>query len=85
MNFIIWLIVGGAIGWLGSMILKIDAEQGTVVGVVGALLGGWLISPLAGAGTLNQDDFSLGGLFVSLIGAIILLGAVTLLRRGRVR
>jgi len=84
-NFIIWLIVGGAIGWLGSMILKIDAEQGTVVGVVGALLGGWLISPLAGAGTLNQDDFSLGGLFVSLIGAIILLGAVTLLRRGRVR
>jgi uncharacterized membrane protein YeaQ/YmgE (transglycosylase-associated protein family) len=89
MNFIIWLIVGGVIGWIASMIMKTDAEQGIglniVVGVVGALLGGWLISPLVGAGTLNQGDFSLGGLIVSLIGAIILLAVVNLFRRGRVR
>jgi uncharacterized membrane protein YeaQ/YmgE (transglycosylase-associated protein family) len=89
MNFIIWLVIGGVIGWIASMIMKTEAEQGIglniVVGVVGALLGGWLISPLVGAGTVNQGDFSLGGLIVSLVGAIILLAVVNLFRRGRVR
>ena len=89
MNFIIWLVVGGVIGWAASMIMKTNAEQGIVlnivVGVVGALLGGWLISPLVGAGTVNQGDFSIGGLIVSLIGAIILLSVVNLFRRGKVR
>jgi uncharacterized membrane protein YeaQ/YmgE (transglycosylase-associated protein family) len=89
MNFIIWLVVGGLIGWVASMIMKTDAQQGVllnvVVGIIGALLGGWAISPLVGAGTINQDDFSLGGLFVSLVGAVILLGIVNFFRRGRVR
>jgi uncharacterized membrane protein YeaQ/YmgE (transglycosylase-associated protein family) len=69
--------------------MKTDAQQGmilnVVVGVVGAMLGGWLISPLLGAGTVNQGDFSLGGLVVSLVGAIILLAIVNLFRRGKVR
>jgi uncharacterized membrane protein YeaQ/YmgE (transglycosylase-associated protein family) len=89
MSFIIWLVVGGLIGWIASMIMKTDAQQGmilnVVVGIVGAVLGGWLISPLVGAGTVNQGDFSIGGLVVSLIGAIILLAIVNLFRRGRVR
>jgi len=89
MNFIIWLVVGGLIGWVASMIMKTDAQQGmllnVVVGIVGAMLGGWLISPLVGAGTVNQGDFSLAGLIVSLVGAIILLAVVNLFRRGRVR
>jgi uncharacterized membrane protein YeaQ/YmgE (transglycosylase-associated protein family) len=90
MNFIIWLVVGGLIGWVASMIMKTDAQQGMllniVVGIVGAMLGGWLISPLiGGAGTVNQGDFSLSGLIVSLIGAVILLAIVNLFRRGRVR
>ncbi len=89
MNFIIWLIVGGLIGWVASMIMKTDAQQGVllniVVGIVGAFLGGWLISPLLGAGTVNQGDFSIAGLVVSLIGAIILLAVVNLFRRGKVR
>jgi uncharacterized membrane protein YeaQ/YmgE (transglycosylase-associated protein family) len=89
MNFIIWLIVGGVIGWVASMIMKTNAEQGAllniVVGIVGAMLGGWLISPLVGAGTVNQGDFSIGGLIVSLVGAVILLAVVNLFRRGRVR
>src|SRR5512134_165309 len=80
MNFIIWLVVGGLIGWIASIIMKTNAQQGmilnVVVGIVGSLLGGWLISPLLGAGTVNQGDFSLGGLVVSLIGAIILLAIV---------
>ena len=89
MNFIIWLIVGGIIGWIASMIMNTDASQGIVlnviVGIVGALLGGWLIAPLLGAGTINQGDFSIMGLVVSLIGAVILLAIVNLFRRGTVR
>ena len=85
MNLIIWLVVGGVIGWIASLIMKTDAQQGlvlnVVVGIVGALIGGWLLSPLVGAGTLNQGDFSLPGLLVSLVGAIILLFVVNLIRR----
>ena len=87
MNFIIWLVVGGILGWLASMVMKTDAQQGIglniVVGIVGALIGGWLISPLLGGGTINQGDFSVMGLVSSLIGAIILLAVVNLIRRGR--
>ena len=85
MNLIIWLVVGGVIGWIASLIMKTDAQQGlflnVVVGIIGALIGGWLLSPLVGAGTLNQGDFSLPGLFVSLVGAVILLFIVNLIRR----
>jgi len=87
MNFIIWLVVGGILGWLASLVMKTDAQQGIglniVVGIVGALIGGWLISPLLGGGTINQGDFSVMGLVSSLIGAIILLAVVNLIRRGR--
>lgn len=89
MNFIIWLVVGGLVGWVASMLMRTDAQQGVflnvIVGIVGALLGGWLISPLVGVGTINQSNFSIGALVVSLIGAVILLAIVNLLRRGRVR
>ena len=89
MNFIIWLIVGGLIGWVASMIMKTDAQQGmilnVIVGIVGSMLGGWLIAPLLGGGTINQNDFSIMGLLASLIGAVILLAIVNLVRRGSVR
>ncbi|MEC5162472.1 putative membrane protein YeaQ/YmgE (transglycosylase-associated protein family) [Janthinobacterium sp. CG_23.3] len=89
MNFIIWIVIGGILGWLASMIMKTDAQQGIflniVVGIVGAFLGGWLLSPLFGAGTINADDFSLVSLFVSLLGAIVLLAIVNLFKRGKVR
>jgi uncharacterized membrane protein YeaQ/YmgE (transglycosylase-associated protein family) len=89
MNFLIWIIVGGIIGWLASIVMKTNAQQGwilnIVVGVVGALLGGWLLAPLFGTGTINQDDFSLASLAVSLLGAIILLAIVNLIRGRGVR
>lgn len=89
MNLIVWLFVGGIIGWLASLVMRTDARQGVVlnvvVGIIGALLGGWLLSPLLGAGTINQNDFSLLGLLVSFGGAIILLLVVNLLRIGRAR
>ena len=89
MNFIIWLIVGGLIGWVASMIMKTDAQQGVilnvVVGIIGAMLGGWLLAPMLGTGTINTNDFSLAGLGVSLLGAIVLLAIVNLVRRGTTR
>ena len=87
MNFILWLIVGGIVGWLASLIMR-DAGQGillnVVIGIIGAFIGGWLISPMVGTGTIN-DGFSIGSFLVSLVGAIILLAIVNLFRRGRVR
>ena len=89
MNFIIWLVVGGLIGWVASMIMRTDAQQGVilnvVVGIVGSMLGGWYIAPLLGSGTVNSNDFSVMGLVSSLIGAVILLAIVNLFRRGSVR
>jgi uncharacterized membrane protein YeaQ/YmgE (transglycosylase-associated protein family) len=89
MNIIIWLIVGGVIGWLASIVMKTDGQQGiflnVVVGIAGAMLGGWVISPLVGVATINQDTFSLPALLVSFVGAAILLAIVNLVRRGSVR
>lgn len=89
-NLIVWLIVGGIIGWVASLIMRTDAQQGiflnVVVGIIGAALAGWLISPLVGVPTINQDSFSIGALLISLVGAVILLAIVNLLfRRGSVR
>ncbi len=88
-GFIVWIIVGGILGWVASMIMKTDGQQGTllniIVGIVGAVVAGWLISPLLGVGTINQGNFSLAALAVSLLGAVVLLGAVNLFRRGAVR
>ncbi len=88
-NFLVWIIVGGIIGWVASMIMKTDAQQGPllniVVGIVGAFLAGLFLTPLFGTGTINQDNFSVPALLLSLGGAIILLAIVNLLRRGSVR
>ena len=89
MNFIVWLVVGGLIGWVASMVMKTDSQQGivlnVVVGIVGAFIAGWFVSPLVGVGTINQDNFSLPALLVSFVGAAILLAVVNLVRRGAPR
>jgi uncharacterized membrane protein YeaQ/YmgE (transglycosylase-associated protein family) len=89
MNFIIWLIVGGILGWLASMVMGTDRQQGLilniVVGIIGAFLAGLVLTPLLGIGTINQNDFSLPGLLVSFVGAVILLAIVNLFRRGSIR
>ena len=89
MNFILWLIVGGLIGWIASLIMHTDAQQGiflnVVIGIVGALLAGFLLAPLFGTGTINQSNFSLSALLISLLGSIVLLAIINLFRRGTVR
>jgi len=87
MNIIIWLVVGGLVGWVASKVMNTDGQQGilmnVVVGIVGALIGGWVLSPIVGASTINQGNFSISGLFVSLVGAIVLLAIVKLVRQRR--
>ena len=84
MNIIVWLVVGGMIGWLASLVMGTDNRQGiilnVVVGIVGAVLGGWFLSGLFGTSTINQGNFSLNGLLVSFLGAVILLALAKLLR-----
>jgi uncharacterized membrane protein YeaQ/YmgE (transglycosylase-associated protein family) len=88
-NFLVWIILGGVLGWLASIIMHTDAQQGTlmniVVGIVGAFLAGMFLSPLFGIATINQNNFSIASLLVSLLGAVILLAIVNLFRRGAVR
>ncbi|HTJ20179.1 MAG TPA: GlsB/YeaQ/YmgE family stress response membrane protein [Steroidobacteraceae bacterium] len=88
MGILVWLIVGGVVGWLASIVMRTDAQQGillnVVVGIVGALLAGFVVSPLLGIGTINQG-ISVATFLVSLVGAIILLAIVNLFRRGRAR
>jgi len=89
MNLIIMLIVGGILGWLASIIMKTDAQQGVIlnvaVGIVGALLAGFLLSPYFGIPPITSGAFSVSALVLSLGGAVILLGIVNLIRRGSVR
>ena len=87
MNFIVWLIVGGLLGWVATMIMGTNDRQGivlnVVVGIVGAALGGFLLAPMLGTGTINQGDLSMSSLVVSLLGALILLAIVGFFRRRR--
>jgi uncharacterized membrane protein YeaQ/YmgE (transglycosylase-associated protein family) len=89
MNLILWIILGGILGWIASIIMRTNAQQGLVlnivVGIIGALVAGFLLTPLFGMSTINQNNFSLPSLLVSLLGAIILLAIVNLFRRGTVR
>ncbi|MCP5327300.1 MAG: GlsB/YeaQ/YmgE family stress response membrane protein [Sinobacteraceae bacterium] len=88
MGFIIWLVVGGVVGWIASLIMQRDAQQGiflnVIVGIVGAFLGGLLISPLIGVATINQG-ISIPSILVSLGGAVILLAIINFFTRGRAR
>jgi uncharacterized membrane protein YeaQ/YmgE (transglycosylase-associated protein family) len=89
-NFILWLVFGALVGWLASLVMRTDAQQGTlmniVVGIVGAFLGGLIFNLLGiGGANINNSDFSLTSLIVSFIGAVVLLGIVNMFRRGSPR
>ena len=89
-NFILWLLFGALVGWLASIVMRTDAQQGAlmniVVGIVGAFLGGFLLSLMTGRGVaITNNVFDLPSLLVAFIGAVVLLGIVNLVRRGSVR
>ena len=72
-------------GWLASIVMRTDAQQGAllniVVGIIGAMIGGFLL----GGPTINSNTFNLTALLVSFIGAVVLLAIVNLVRRGSIR
>ncbi|PAP78649.1 transglycosylase [Rubrivirga marina] len=86
MNFILFLVIGGLIGWAASKVMGTDAQQGillnVVVGIIGAFLAGLVISPLVGVPDLT-DSLSLGAVAVSFVGACLLLFVVSLFRGRR--
>ena len=89
-GFIIWLVVGGIIGWIASKIMRTDAQQGVlmniIVGIIGAFIGGWLGGMLMGrSADINDGAFDIASLLMSLLGAVILLAIVNMFRRGRAR
>jgi uncharacterized membrane protein YeaQ/YmgE (transglycosylase-associated protein family) len=89
-NFILWLLFGALVGWLASMVMRTDAQQGAllniIVGIIGAMLGGFIFRSLGLDGSnISNSDFSLSALLVAFVGAVILLGIVNLVRRGSVR
>ena len=87
MNLIILLAVGGILGWVASMIVGGGGGilMNIVVGIVGALVAGFLLNPLIGGGNIMTGDLSLSAIVVSLLGAIVLLLVLNLFRRGSVR
>ncbi len=89
MGLIILLVVGGIIGWVASMVMRTDGQQGIflniVVGIVGAFLAGFLVTPLIGGAPITSGVISIPSVLVSLVGAIVLLAIINLFRRGAVR
>jgi len=89
MNLIILLVVGGIIGWVASLIMRTDGQQGiilnVVVGIVGALLAGFAVTPLIGGASIMDGAINVETILISLLGSIILLAILNLLRRGTVR
>jgi len=84
MGIIIWLIVGGVVGWLASLIMKTDAQQGILMNIVVGIVGAFIAGLIRSGGSINQS-LSVESFLWSLLGAVILLAVVNLIRRGSVR
>jgi len=86
MGFIVWLIIGGVVGWLASLIMRTDAQQGVLLNIVVGIVGAFLAGLIFGGGNINSSDpLDITNILVSLVGAVILLAIVNLVRRGSVR
>lgn len=89
MTLILVLVVGGIIGWLASLLMRTDGQQGiflnVVVGIVGAVLAGLIITPLIGGAPITSGAFDIRSLIASFLGAVVLLAIINLFRRGSVR
>lgn len=89
MYWILLIVIGGVIGWLASIVMRTDAQQGIllniVVGIIGSFLGNLLLGPLIGGGSIGAWPPSIMALVTAFLGAVILLAIVNLVRRGRVR
>ena len=85
MGIIIWLVVGGVVGWLASMIMRTDAQQGVLLNIIVGIVGAFIAVLIFSRGNINTAPLDLMSFLVSLVGAVILLGVVNLVRRGSLR
>ncbi len=85
MGFIVWLIIGGVVGWLASLLMRTDAQQGIILNIVVGIVGAFIAGLIFGGGNINADPLDITNILVSLVGAVILLAIVNLVRRGSVR
>ena len=89
MSIILLIVIGGVVGWLASLVMRTDGQQGlflnVVVGIVGAFVAGYVLNPLLGIAPITAGTLSLPAIFVSFLGALIVLAVVNLIRRGSVR
>ena len=85
MGIIIWLIIGGIVGWLASMIMRTDAQQGILLNIIVGIVGAFLAGLIFNSGNINADPLDLTNILWSLLGAVVLLAIVNLIRRGSVR
>ena len=86
MGFIIWLVIGGIVGWIASMIMRTDGQQGIVLNVIVGIIGAVIAGLIFGGGNINNaNPLDLTNILWSLLGAVILLAIVNLVRRGSVR
>ncbi len=83
MGIISWLIVGGLAGWLASLIMKTDDQQGMIaniiIGVIGAVIGGFVFNLIGGDGSV--DGINLWSILVATVGAVILIWILKLVRK----
>ena len=85
MGLILWLVVGGIVGWLASLVMRTDAQQGVILNVVVGIVGAFIAGLVFNGGTINNGPLTLYSFLISLVGAIVLLAIVNLIRRGTVR
>ncbi len=83
-GIIIWLVVGGVVGWLASLVMRTDGQQGVLLNIIVGIVGAFLAGLLLGGGSINEA-ITLESFLYSLLGAIVLLAIVNLIRRGSVR
>lgn len=83
-GLIIWLVVGGIVGWLASIIMRTDAQQGILLNIIVGIVGAFLAGLVFNGGSIN-DEIDIRSILISLLGAVVLLAIVNLFRRGRVR
>ncbi len=88
-DFLVYIIVGGLIGWVASIVMHTNGQHdillNIVVGIIGAFIAGFVLTPLLGISTISQGNYSVAAILVTLFGAIILLAVVNMFRRGAVR
>ena len=85
MSFILWIVIGGVIGWLASIVMRTDGQQGLILNIIVGVVGAFVSGLVFNRDGLNNYNFSLPSLIWAFVGSVILLAIVNLIRRGSVR